>query len=70
MSRRGLDKGANAIALLVAAYIYVRGIRYLQLSNSKTRGTKEFIIPLGNIVVDTSITLALKAGPLRHLPIP
>jgi len=70
MSRRGLDKGANAIALLVAAHIYIRGIRYLQLSNSKTQGTKEFMIPLGNIVVDTSITLASKAGPLRYLPIP
>jgi hypothetical protein len=70
MSRRGSDRGASTMALSVAAHIYIQGIRYLQLSNLKTRGTKEFMIPSGNIVIDTSITLASKAGPSRYLSTP
>ena len=70
MSRRDSDRGASAMALLVAAHIHIRGIRYLQLSNSKTRGTKESLVPLSNAVVDTPITLAIVAEPLRHLPTP
>jgi hypothetical protein len=54
------------VALLVAVYIYIRRIRYLQLFNSKTQGTVESLALLSNIVVDTSITIALKAEPLRR----
>jgi len=70
MSRRDSDKGASTIALLVAAYIYIWGIRYLQLFNSKTRGTEEFLVSLSNTVINTPITLVIIAEPLRYLPIP
>jgi len=46
------------VALLVAAHIHIRGIRYLQLSSSRTRGSIEFSDLLGNKVVDTLNTIA------------
>jgi hypothetical protein len=54
------------MALLIAVYIYIRRIRYLQLSNSKTQGTIESLALLSNIVVDTSIIVALEAEPSRR----
>jgi hypothetical protein len=54
------------MALLVAIYIYIRRIRYLQLFNLKTQGTIKSLALLSNIVVDTSITIALKAEPSRR----
>jgi hypothetical protein len=54
------------VALLIAAHIYVRGMKCLQLSNSKTRGTVESLALLSDVVVDTSITVALEAEPLRR----
>jgi hypothetical protein len=54
------------VALLVAVHIYIRRIRCLQLSNLKTRGTVESLALLSNVVVDTSITVALEAEPSRR----
>jgi hypothetical protein len=64
--RKGLDKGASVVALLVAIYIYIYRIKYLQLFNLKTRGIVESLALLSNIVIDTSITVALEAEPLRR----
>ena len=65
-SRSGSLKGASTIALLVAAHIYERGIRYLQLSNLKTQGSEEFLVLLGVKVIDTLNAIASLAGPLRR----
>jgi hypothetical protein len=54
------------MALLVAIYIYIYRIRYLQLFNSKTQGTVKSLALLSNIVVDTSITIALETEPSRR----
>ena len=64
--RKGLDKGASVVALLVAIYIYIYRIKYLQLFNLKTRGIVESLALLSNIVIDTFITVALEAEPLRR----
>ena len=53
------------MALLVAAYIYKRGIKYLQLSNYRTRGLSESLNLSGGGVVDTPIAIAGIADLLR-----
>ena len=53
------------MALLVAAYIYKRGIRYLQLSNYKTRGLSESLNLSNKGVIDTPIIIAGIADLLR-----
>ena len=71
ISSRGLVRGANAVALLVAAHIYKRGIRCLQLSSFITRGRNaESKVLLNNFAMDSSIIVAPVAEPLRCFPVP